>query len=286
MPVPNTLRPRLPLPLQNIFVGLENVDQYASMFVSGSAAPHCRLCPPARQARWPPSPPLLPWAEGVPPLLPPPPQFNLGYGRLNVTVKPSSYYYSWGVSVSPPAWRPAAPAAWGIDPQALGAVGYTSPVTQLSGTSATGSVYVEGPLAGGRAANQLRTPDVLFEIGSQGSWWGMLRDLNRRAVSMGLATAPDLLLWNRVRLPFRRAWKGPAWGRRPGHWLARGGSTPCGLCARKHCQCAGVCARCAPDGSHAPSACVTFLLHMPAPEPDCPPPPPPQHIHTHAGRSR
>jgi hypothetical protein len=52
---------------------------------------------------------------------------------------------------------------------------------------------------------------VVFEMGSQSSWWGMLRDNNKRATSMGLRLAPDVVLWNRIRLALRWVcgWVGP-----------------------------------------------------------------------------
>lgn len=148
----------------NIFIGLERFEQYATMNFD----------------------------------------FNNG-AKLKVFVRPDSYYWSWGMSMLPPAWRApgAPPMAWGIDPLVNGSLGWSSPIQQLSGTTLTGSVYVEGPLRGGSASNNLKMSFITFELGSQKAWWGMLRDLTRRAVSMKLHAMPNVLLWNKVALSFR-----------------------------------------------------------------------------------
>lgn len=144
--------------------------------------------------------------------------FSVDFGSsssIAIQVRPDSYFYSYGVSMSPPDWREfGTPMVWGMDPRVVGSLGWTNKVEVLSGTTTTGSVFIQGPLRKGAKVNLLTLSSATLEFGQQNSFWGLVREQTHPASSYGMQWPPNVLLWSKIDLPFRNVA-----GRVPIKWL-------------------------------------------------------------------
>lgn len=115
----------------------------------------------------------------------------------------SLMYSHFGTGV-PPAWRTAgggaaAPTFWQLDrPDVAAALGRPAPLAAL--TSVSGRLFLGGSLRGGSTVS---LDGATIDLGQQASAWLLWRDEAHPAVSLRLATAPDLSLWGALALPLR-----------------------------------------------------------------------------------
>ncbi|KAL4458139.1 hypothetical protein ABPG75_013004 [Micractinium tetrahymenae] len=122
---------------------------------------------------------------------------------VSLAVVPTRFFYSWSVSIQPPEWRAPKlpPAFWQVEPTTLAAKGVDIPLGVLS--IPRGRLFISGVSSQDKQVSLASLPSATMDLGGQLWAWVMFRDDTHLAVSLRLASGPNIQLWNKMPLPLR-----------------------------------------------------------------------------------